>query len=282
MARLSSLLSPLPPFILASLAFAFTIVTITSRDWAHQKHYDPSLDMKDWKTPLYSIYRSPFKICEITKDISSNNVTIYSLNCNTFDAYGFDKTSCEVVFATQDYSTANTGDERLCQQVHRAGNLAITSTTFISLGFVLTLLMTILSYTTGTSSSSSAEAPTAEGAEAQSKPEPNTQHATHHRHYPSYTPMINLFLVVSFSIAAITALLSQFYGILAFIQSQPDNGAFASARGNVNDPTQDNSHGPWIEGYALKAWVTCAWVFSAFTAGAAASVWRLPRWEKVV
>jgi hypothetical protein len=267
MARILRRASSVLPFVFAALAFAFTVVTITSRDWARQKHYDPSLDMKDWETPIYNIYRSPFQICEVTKDNPNENTTTYVLHCNTFDAFGFGKTSCETVFATQNYGAAHTGDERLCQQVHRAGNLAITSTTFITLGFTLTLLMTLVGCTSGSADSTTA----ADG---------SSDH--HGRKRPFYTPYINFVLITSLSIGATCGLLSQFYGVLAFIQSQPPNGAFASGRGNVIDPTQDNASGPWIEGTALKAYLTCAWVFSAFAAGAAGAVWRLPRWEKDV
>ncbi|KAH0566347.1 hypothetical protein GP486_000253 [Trichoglossum hirsutum] len=264
MAKISSALSCLPPFVFAVLAFAFTIVAITSRDWAQQNHYDPSLDMKDWKTPIYTIYRAPFKICEVS---NSANSTTYTLHCNTFKSHGFDKTSCETVFATQNYSNANTGDARLCEQIHFAGNLSITSTTFISLGFLLTLIMTVVSFVYASTTSKD---------EATSTPT-----ATPDYHSPSYTPYINFFLITSLAIGAVTGILAQFYGIVGFIQSQPSNGAWASARGNVIDPTQDNAAGPWVEGKALRAWITCAWIFSALAAGAAGAVWRLPVWEKV-
>lgn len=265
MAGLSRFLSPLPAFIFASIAFSFTIVAITSRDWTRQEWYDPSLDAKLWATPIYSIYRSPFQICNVAAS-QNGNITTYTLQCNVFHAYGFDKTSCETVFATQNYSAANTGDERLCQQIHYAGNLSITSTTFICLGFVLTLLMTVVATMT---SSSSAEDGTSD-----------TDMAHHHRRRPTWPALVNLALITAFAIGATTGLLSQFYGILAFIQSQPDNGAFAAARGNVIDSTQQDNHGPWVEGLALKYWVTCAWVFSALAAGAAGAMWRLPKLEK--
>jgi hypothetical protein len=272
MARLSRFLSPLPAFIFACIAFSFTIVTITSRDWTRQEWYDPSLDAKLWATPIYSIYRSPFQICNVAAG-QNGNITTYTLQCNVFDAYGFDKTSCETVFATQNYSAANTGDERLCQQIHYAGNLSITSTTFICLGFVLTLLMTVVASTISSSSAEDGDGGVKDGT-------PDTHTAHQHRRRPTWPALVNLVLITAFAIGATTGLLSQFYGILAFIQSQPNNGAFAASRGNVIDPTQQNNHGPWVEGRALKYWVTCAWVFSALAAGAAGAMWRLPKWEK--
>ncbi|OCK78375.1 hypothetical protein K432DRAFT_383916 [Lepidopterella palustris CBS 459.81] len=273
MPGLSRFLAPLPAFIFASIAFSFAIVTITSHDWTRQKWYDPSLDAKLWATPIYSIYRSPFQICNVAAGTNANTTT-YTLKCDVYDAFGFDKTSCETVFATQNYSAANTGDERLCQQIHYAGNLSITSTTFICLGFVLTVIMAIVASVT---SSSSAE----DGNESVKDGTPATRTAHHrHHHVPAWPAFINVVLITAFAIGATTGLLSQFYGILGFIQSQPDNGAFAAAKGNVIDPTQQNNHGPWVQGLALKYWITCAWVFSAFAAGAAGATWRLPSWEK--
>ena len=273
MVKPASYVTPLIPFVFTTLAFAFTIMSITSRDWASQKHYDPSLDMKDWKSPLYSIYRSPFKICVMNKDVSVTNTTTYTLQCNSFHPYGFDKTSCETVFATQNYSAANTGDERLCQQIHSAGNLAITSTTFIGVGFLLTLIMTIMAYVFVASPNSQANANVDTSNDLENR---DGATATAASTRPSYTQYINLVLILCLSIGGICGLLAQFYGILGFVQSQPDNGAFASGRGNVFDPTQDNAHMPWIEGTVLRSYLTCAWVFSAFAAGAAAAVWSLP------
>lgn len=271
MGRLRYLLASVPAFIFACLAFSFCVANITSRDWSRRNYYNASLDPLAWDAPLYAIYRSPFQICDVSSDTSANNVTIYTEHCNTFHAYGFDKTSCERVFATQNYSAANTGDERLCQQIHYAGNLVITSVTFISIGFVLTLVMTILAFILA-SPATSTEA---------------TEEGTNHHHHkegqhpgPSYTPYLNLILITAFCIGATAALISQFYGILGFIQSQPDNGAFAAAPGNVNTSDLDNNHGPWIQGKALKYWATLSWIFAAFAAGAAGAAWRLPSWGR--
>ena len=113
-------MASIPAFVFACLAFSFCVVNITSRGWSHRNYYNASLDPLAWDVPLCAIYRSPFQICDVSVDTSADNVTIYTEHCNTFHAYGFDKTSCETVLATQNYSAANTGDERLCQQIHYA------------------------------------------------------------------------------------------------------------------------------------------------------------------
>ena len=278
MPRLLRIASPAIPFILATLAFAFTLLSLTSRDWSSQNAFDPSLDMTDWAKPLFSRYRSPFQICEVSRADTastaaneSTTISTYTLSCQKYDAFGFGKTSCESVYALKGYTEARAGDQRLCQQIHKSGNLIITSTTFIGLGFMLVLLLTLLSLQPIKSSTSSAP-PTNGDA---------TGHVTSHKKKSGVTPLLNLVIVTSLSIGAITAFLSQFYGILAFIQSQPPNGAWASGRGNVIDPTQDNASGPWVEGVVLKAYLTCTWVFAAFGAVSAGAVWRLPRWEKL-
>lgn len=271
----SRYLPPLPAFIFAILAFCFAIVAITSRDWTRQSWYDPSLDPKLWATPIYTIYRSPFQICNVATT-SANNITTYALQCDRYHLVGFDKTSCETVYATQNYSAANTGDERLCEQIHYAANLSVASTSFICLGFVLTIVMTIVAFVTGASGAGGEDSN-----DAEAKPEGTTQAAQAGQSAgPAWPAYINLVLIAAFAIGALTGLLSQFYGILGFIQSQPNNGAFAAARGNVIDPTLQNNHGPWVQGFAIRFWVTCAWAFSALAAGAAGAVWKLPVWEK--
>jgi len=275
MGKLARLLHPLPPIIFACLAFAFTVVTITSRDWARQYHFSTSESI-EWNKPLYSLYRSPFQICELKDE----NSTSYNLHCYVYDAYGFGKTSCESLFATQSDEAAQTGDLRLCQQIHRAGNLAITATTFISLGFLCTLLMTILAYTYSPSKAA-AEIAEAEANNHESKDgvvAASTHHRRHHK-YPKYPSYVNLVLITAFAIGATATLLSQFYGILAFTESAPDNALFAGGKAQPFS-LDDNKHAPWIEGRVLSAYATCAWVFAAFAAGAAGAAWRLPRIEK--
>lgn len=278
MPRLLHTASPIIPFIFALIAFVFALLSITSPEWSTQDAFDPSLDMIEWVEPLYSRSRSPFRICEASRadTTSANDSTVtstYTISCQKYEAFGVGKTSCESVHALQSYTPARTGDYRLCQQIHKSGNLIITSTTFIGLGFTLILLLTLLSLQPIKSSSSTSH--TANG-ETTTHAAPPSQ-----KRKSSITPYFNLVVITSLSIGAITALLSQFYGILAFVQSQPPNGAWASGRGNVIQGNQEISYGPWVEGVVLKAYLTCAWVFAAFAAGSAGAVWRLPRWEKL-
>jgi hypothetical protein len=291
MARIRSLISPLPAFVFAALSFSFAIVAITSRDWSRRNYYDPGLNNPGFRDPIYSEYRSPFQICTVYGD--ANNGSIFHEDCKTFRAYGSfgsNATSCEILNITGSADASNTGDQRLCQQIHYAGNLDITSVAFVSLGFVMTLFMTIFAYLQGPAAGSGDRDGVLETQAADNGQRKEDEvaarhghgHGHHHNRGPSFTPYLNLVLITSFAIGATAALISQFYGIIGLIQSQPTNGAFAVSPGAVVEPssTLNTNHGPWIQGRALKYWVTLSWIFAAFAAGAAGAVWRLPRWEK--
>src|SRR5271163_673613 len=110
------------------LGFVFALVAITSKEWVLRNEYQ-STDPVQWSKIQYTLYRSPFVICTA----NAGNVT-----CEHFHAYGKD-TSCEAIYTTGDPNANNSGDARLCQQIHLAGYFAIASTTLISVGFLLSL-----------------------------------------------------------------------------------------------------------------------------------------------
>lgn len=82
-------------------------------------------------------------------------------------------------------------------------------------------------------------------------------------------------LLTALAVAAMCAFLSQFYAILGLVQSQPDNGAWASMPlGEVQDSqTGDLHHAPWIQGNALSVYVSLGWFFSVITAGTIGAFW---------
>ena len=267
------------PFIFSTIAFGFSLAAITSYDWAHQNHYDPRFDQTTWnpKKPIFILQRSPFVDCEgASKD---------SLSCHRYRAFGNGTTSCETLFVTKNWSAAVDGDERFCQQVHWTGNLAITSTTFIGLAFLITLIATglILVLTFGSHSNTSTPSRVVATSESVAEEKPATTSPNQQATAPQslVLPYLNLFLILFAVIGAFAGYVSQFYGIMAFVQSQPDNGAFAVAKATQADITSNDAHSPWIQGRALSSYVTVAWVFSAAAATAAALVWRLPRVTKM-
>jgi hypothetical protein len=262
--------------VLATLAFAFIITSTTSNDWARQNHYNSTLDQRNWSAPLYATYRSPFTICKLnTAANSSTPENKYPLSCVQYRPYGFASTSCESVFATQSYRDARSGDERLCQQVHFAGNLSIASTVFIGIAFLVTCgLFAASALPRGRRRDEAPPVISDDGKEADERPAHASSYSS--RVPKSTSAFANVLLITSLAIGACCALLAQFYGLLAFIMSAPDQGAFALARGNAPNPTLDNSHGPWIQGRAMNAYLTLAWVCSVFAAGIAGATWRLP------
>jgi hypothetical protein len=115
--RLVVILAAIAPAILTILAFIFTILVLTSKDWARRDFFDLAITSpnqplgpppENWTgNPLYTEYRSPFKICT-NLDPSATNVT-----CFSYRPYGFNRTSCELAVATQDNGAVNYGDARL-------------------------------------------------------------------------------------------------------------------------------------------------------------------------
>lgn len=268
----------LPP-IFALVAFIFSVLTITSTQWTLRNNYDESLLVSQWKTPIYTLSRSPFAICSAVANVV-NGTTSYSISCQHFRPYGTGKTSCEALLVTQDDSAANTGDARLCQQIHFAGNFAIASTTFITMGFCLTGILLLGSLLTSFSSGAGetrGERADNELNTAGDRIHESKSHFRGHRH--TFAPYINLLAVTFLVIGAILGVISQFYGILGFIQSAPNNAEFAGA-GSTD--TSHGSHGPWFEGPGLSRYCTLAWAFSLVGGLIALGVWRLPRWEKVL
>jgi hypothetical protein len=276
----SSVIATTLTFAFALVSLTFSILALTSRKWALRHHYDPNLSDLDWVNATYTQYRSPFKICNAFP-VSSNNAASaqqYTQNCTHFKAYGFDKTSCELAIATQSDGANNIGDARLCQQIHLAGNFGIASSTFVGLGFLVTLALVASTFLNRPSTSQHhPDRGNVEESEATPSGKKKPEHRKENKAQAIFA-FINLMLVVFLAIAVITGLISQFYGILGFIQSMPNNSDFSSSRGqDVTDLGTHGDHGPWIQGKALSVYLTCAWGFGLATIGMASITWRLPR-----
>lgn len=172
--------------------------------------------------------------------------------------------------------------------------LSIASSTFIGIGFLLTL-------TTSAIAALAILLSSAPDADESSPVDPETSvttgktEATNHHHHetrrPSHrkrpherylsptAPYLNVLLVFSFVFGAILAVFAQFYGVLAFVQSAPDNGAFASygpfdTQIRVGNDTY--LHAPWVQGKAISVYASVAWVFAGLAAITASIVWRMP------
>lgn len=271
MARLRKL-GPALPLLFTTLSFIFILVAITSPSWSIRNYYDESKPNEERVKPIYTERRSPFQYCtgnktEITNATDSTVTTTWEVVCRKYKAFGRGKTSCELPSALGMAVAQNVGDPRQCQQIHRSGNLVIASTTFISLGLIIMLALSILSLfpfqkSTGTSGTT----------------EESVTHTSEKREKKStITPLLAFALIASLAIGALTAVLSQFYAILAFTMSAIPNGAFASS----GTAAAQDSADPWIEGVALTSYMTVAWVFAGAGAVTAGAVWRMPRWERL-
>ena len=240
-----------------------------------------STDPVQWleKQLEFRLYRSPFAIC----NYNGTNVT-----CHHFHPFG-NTTSCEAISRTGKTDADNSGDARLCQQIHLAGHFAIASTTLISVGFLLSLALLAFAITMpstasevgtagksqsrhGRDHSKHAQEGVADGVEATLGEQESRLHrrsgATEWSSYGSFLMLICL------SIGITTGLLSQFYTILGLIQSAPNNADFASSSG-IAEPSL-HQYDSWYQGKALSVYETCAWGFAAVGAVVATRTWRMP------
>jgi hypothetical protein len=265
------------------LGFVFALVAITSKEWAQRHEYNTT-DPVQWSKTEYTLYRSPFIICSA----QAGNVS-----CQHFHPFGKD-TSCEAISITGDVDATNSGDERLCQQIHLAGHFAIASTTLISVGFLLSLALFAFAIM-GSSRSAGSDTGAGGGGEGQGK------HRGHHDQHEgmveasdSTAPLDggltskpplgaagwssygSLLMLVCLCIGVTTGLLCQFYTILGLIQSAPNNADFASSSG-IADPSLRH-YDSWYQGKALSTYETCAWGFAAVGALIATRTWKLPEW----
>ncbi|OQO06175.1 hypothetical protein B0A48_08763 [Cryoendolithus antarcticus] len=295
MAKITRLAAILTPLALATVAIAFAITAATHKDWSSRNFYTD--DQSQWSPATIDSteYRSPFQICGYRRDnttlsLDSRNNT-YTYVCQRFGSSGSNKTSCESLNYTLTQSDARYGDERLCQQIHWAGNLVIASTSFIGIGFFFTFFLASLSMIMiFTPNAAEQDSPRESEAHAEA-----SKHATAHSHQPQHqhvrkrpherfllpvAPWFNVLLIFCFVFGGVLYIFAQFYGVLAFVQSAPDNGAFASFGNNNNGDTVvglNREHSPWVQGKALSVYASAAWLSAGLAAMAAGFVWRLPR-----
>lgn len=256
---------PVFTLILAIIAFVFSVITITSREWAVRDNYDPDLSEQYWDKPIYTLYRSPFIICTSTQRNSTNSKSppVYDLHCDHFKPFGYDKTSCELYNVTGSDTATNLGDQRLCQQIHLAGNYAITSTVFIGVGFLATTSLVLLSFSRSLSTRR------------------NDHHDSSRKGSAGFLPILTLLTLTFLFVGFVAALISQFYGIMGFMVSAYNQSDFASSQGTGGSDESDlhGQHGPWYQGKALSLYATLAWGFTIATGTMVSLTWRLPRWH---
>jgi hypothetical protein len=104
-------------------------------------------------------------------------------------------------------------------------------------------------------------------------------HSSHSE--PGFLPHLSLATLVFLFVGVVAALLAQFYAILGFLISQPNQSDFASSTGTGGSNEEDvhGAHRPWYQGRALSVYATLARAF-AIAAGTLASLtWRLSAWK---
>jgi len=89
------------------------------------------------------------------------------------------------------------------------------------------------------------------------------------------SPYLTLFILTFSFIGVATALISQFYAVLAFTESSPNNADYASSTGN------HEKHDPWVQGKALSIYMTLSWCFATAAGFGVHLLWRGPTWERL-
>ncbi|KAG4443041.1 hypothetical protein IFR05_001495 [Cadophora sp. M221] len=273
------------PLIFGILSLSFVAVSFTSRDWVRQEYFPPQLQPLDWKDPLFTIYRSPFVLCGANPSKTGSEIMRYDITCSRFAVSGRGKTACQTPNETDAYSSI-TGDWRMCQQIHLSGNLVLAALVFVSVALATLIGLSIVFIPrslrrgqTVTAASTNAEESGGSASQGPQKTSAAQQPVTG---TPAQQPIQSLAimiatyaLLISLSVTAMCTFLSQFYGILGLVQSQPDNGLWASlSLGAVQDQqTGDLHHAPWVQGDVLTIYMSLAWLFSALAAGAIGGSW---------
>jgi len=283
--KILSIIGSTLPLLFGILSLSFVAVSFTSRDWVRQEYFPPQLQPLDWKDPLFTLYRSPFVLCGANPSRNGSEILRYDINCSRFSVSGRGKTACQTPNETDAYSSI-TGDWRMCQQVHLSGNLILAALVFVSVALATLIGLSIVFIPravrggqAAVTTSNDAEEPT-EGSsrgpqKVSSTTSPATGAATRQPLQSLAMILATYALLIALSVTAVCVFLSQFYGILGLVQSQPDNGIWASlSLGAVQDQqTGDLHHAPWIQGKVLTIYMSLAWLFSALAAGAIGGSW---------
>ena len=222
---------------------------------------------------------------------------IYQVDCTHYRPFGFNRTSCELEVATQTDTAETIGDSRLCQQIHYAGNFGIASTLFIGLGFLLSGTMVMMTFLNARRRSLASMGPGSrrvEGEQTQEdtidkRPGATTLAANKYGGNPGARPSViasyvNFVLVLFLFIGFATGIISQYFAVLGFIHSLPNQSDFASSAGVGASKETDvhGFHGPWFQGVGLSVYATCAWAFTAAAGVMASKTWHLPTWKMVL
>jgi hypothetical protein len=295
---------PLLAFVFAILALVFSLLAITSKAWAVRNNYNPLYPPKAQTSPIYTLYRSPFIVCGASKVVPSSSVSsaspaaaamssssnptptaTYDVTCTNYRPYGFNRTSCELQIATLSDNVPTVGDARLCQQIHYAGNFGITSTLFIGLGFLLTGMLLVMTFLrTQKATKNYHESALQEATEVKEAKATTHASASEGSHRPSHlASYLSFCLLLFFFIGFVTGILSQFYGVLGFMEDLPNQSDYASSTGSgaSRETNIHGNHGPWYQGVGLSVYATCAWAFAAAAGTMASRIWRLPNWSMI-
>ncbi|PVH83678.1 hypothetical protein DL98DRAFT_652158 [Cadophora sp. DSE1049] len=283
-------------FALSIISTTFVLLALTSKRWSVQKYYlNKEGDLgfgAGWADPICHANKSPFYRCEppvltILNDVASCNVP----NCQFYQPYGRNKTSCRLAAETKDAepnSVTNAGEQE-CQDVHYTGNLQIAASVFITLGLILLIPLTLANFLLGVerpkhttpnpaaATISTEEAGTEPKAASQTTGPLNGHRSPVSKKFSPWTPHLVFVLLAFLYLGAILQILAQFLGVISMtiIATPTQDQAIQSNIDNLGAT-------PWIIDKALSTYATIAWTSALACAGLVGLVYRTPRFTKLI
>jgi hypothetical protein len=307
MPRLAPLIAIATVLTLSIISTTFVLLTLTSPQWSSQSYFfalNGQSDGSNHFPTLCTARRSPFYRCGIPE--VAVNKTCKINDCSFYKPYGYDKTSCRSGTEYGSPEDDNRGMKGLlgssqeCQQgmfqshaksistvqnltilsVHYAGNLQIAASVFITLGLLLSLILSLFSLKLGSSDNHHvSESAAKDTSEKNTSETTNVRSPKHHK--SRLAPFVSLALIISLSLGALLQFLAQFFGILGLtVNATPNAGRVT--KDQYKKSLNNFSANQWVVDKALSSYATVAWTSAIVGALVVAAVFRTPRFSKVL
>lgn len=254
---------------LSIVSTTFVLLALTSKQWSIQKYYlnqeGEAGNGVDWITPICVANKSPFYRCDIPYlDDTTNPPTCVVPNCQFYEPYGWNATSCRLASETRNAAnSASNGGEQECQEVHYTGNLQIAASVFITLGLISLVQLTLINFLGADPSVNALD-------------EGHASRSHYHKRISPLIPYIVLMTLFSLYVGAILQVLAQFFGVLGLtVNATPT--AYQAEQNNQNFLGAT----PWIMDKALTTYATVAWTMAVACAGLVGFVYRTPKFPKL-
>ena len=317
--RWGSIIAALLVLVLSIISTTFTLLAATSKSWAAQNYYfdnGTELGLTQF-SPVCVYQRSPFYRCGLPRVYENGTCRID--DCTFYSPYGHNQTSCRSatefgrIWAENVLARGLLGMSQECQEgvfkfrvprietelltiratVHYAGNLQIAASFFITSGLCLALVLSIFTVTASLLSSSEApasyrqrgsKATEACQTELNEQPEQSTQPG-HKSSKPSArskaTPYVVSVLLSCLYVGAVMQILAQCFGVLGLTVNATPSAQSAKDTVHNSDWVYFVADS-WAIGKGSSMYATTAWASALACAALATTVFRTPRFPKIL